>query len=896
MSQPRPSGSSGLPRRVSRPPISTPIGQFTTRPPDTSQARPQRPQASPPGLSSSLASQHAPHPSRIDLAHGSDRRSVGSRRSHYEEVAPPSAVVRTPSPRSVHPPLHDIVHPVPFDHMLRQTSGLEGLPRRSSPVEEHSSTVSSRLSTERRTRRADKQPQGFTRSSPAPDQDATDRRIADYAARGLAKIQQRIEATGEAGVYEMRDILEGMVREAVMQASQSSRSSQDVVPQSQPDTLDAAVNQLNRSRQADETDSQYRRRESARQRSVHPVPVAEMSIIPPAGVNLLPPVEDAVPAPAGNVYSDRLPRVLSFQDRVNVQKMRNGDIRDYGTSRLSDQGIRFDYMGFPFDATAAPNTSKIQFDTQYQNEPTRGQPPDSPSGGSRGSNHSGPNQRSVSKMSPHRVHRDRSGVRDFSTAVVGDTLQVPRIEDVERGRQRLADRRSRAHSIDIMEYRDVGRPQTSAYLQNIHRMYCDIIDDHLQAQIDLPNADGKPISLRIPSPKEYSGDEDVEKFESWLYSVVRYMKMMQLGGDHNDQLRVSLVGMYMSERARIWYSDNVESPYRSRFTWSFKDIILGLYDRFIHEASTRDATEKFYSVKYSAADGIRGFYDQLERNASRMVHAPDSYTFKNQLMVGLPFRMRKFIVERGVTAETSRLKDILRVGYTFEESEKVNRRYDDWPKVHVREERSQPKPDDRQKRVKISSRVRDSGHRDGVRHEHKSREQLHSSQRHLDRGQLRSKEKDNPRPSGLASSKPKPDDNQSDLTCYRCGHKGHIASNPICPKYSSKPAVRMFATRTVVDDRSGDELVVKSTAGSVHSEKEEEAPFGGSQYSSDGAETDLQSCYEYESTHGDNSDGIRAMTEVGDEPPPSKRIAARARASKRFWSTDQLGRVEITAA
>ena len=378
---------------------------------------------------------------------------------------------------------------------------------------------------------------------------------------------------------------------------------------------------------------------------------------------------------------------------------------------------------------------------------------------------------------------------------MGDTLQLPRQVTAERGQQRLADRQSRARSINLMEYRDVGRPQTSEYLQNIHKMYCDIIDDHLRDQVELPNVDGKPISLRIPTPKEYSGDEDVEKFESWLYSVVHYMKMTQFGGDRNDQLCVSLVGMYLSERARIWYSDNIESSYHSKFSWSFKNVILGLYDRFIHEASTRDATEKFYSVKYSVMDGIRGFYDQLERNASRMVHTPDSYTFKNQLMVGLLHRMRKFIVERGVTAESSRLKDILRVGYTYEESEKVNRRYDDWPKVHIREERSQPKPDEHQsKRARVSSRTRDSGRRDHSRLEHRSKDQAHSSLCPMDRSRTRFKERDNPRPSALLPSKPKLEDNQSEMTCYRCGQKGHIASNPICPKYEKKPPAQMFAT------------------------------------------------------------------------------------------------------
>ena len=79
----------------------------------------------------------------------------------------------------------------------------------------------------------------------------------------------------------------------------------------------------------------------------------------------------------------------------------------------------------------------------------------------------------------------------------------------------------------------------------------------------------------------------------------------------------------------------------------------------------------------------------------------------------------------------------------------------------------------------------------------------------MDRSWTCFKERDNPCPSAPLPSKPRLEDNQSEMTCYRCGQKGHIASNPICPKYEKKPPAQMFATRTVVDDRSNEEHVVK---------------------------------------------------------------------------------------
>ena len=57
---------------------------------------------------------------------------------------------------------------------------------------------------------------GVRGCSPAQDQDATNRRIVDRATQTLAMMQQHIEATlaGDAGVYDMRDIVESIIRES----------------------------------------------------------------------------------------------------------------------------------------------------------------------------------------------------------------------------------------------------------------------------------------------------------------------------------------------------------------------------------------------------------------------------------------------------------------------------------------------------------------------------------------------------------------------------------------------------------------------------------------------------------------------------------------------------------
>ena len=107
------------------------------------------------------------------------------------------------------------------------------------------------------------------------------------------------------------------------------------------------------------------------------------------------------------------------------------------------------------------------------------------------------------------------------------------------------------------------------------------------------------------------------------------------------------------------------------------DLQAGLYDRFIHESSIQDATQKFYSVKYTTDGGVYGYYHELQRYSSRMIHEPDSYTFNTQLMMGLPSSILRSVIDKGVTAETSALEDILYMAKSVEKGNKVLRRYDE---------------------------------------------------------------------------------------------------------------------------------------------------------------------------------------------------------------------------
>jgi hypothetical protein len=131
-----------------------------------------------------------------------------------------------------------------------------------------------------------------------------------------------------------------------------------------------------------------------------------------------------------------------------------------------------------------------------------------------------------------------------------------------------------------------------------------------------------------------------------------------------------LTTMYLGEKAKTWFNDNVKGINCRRQVWTFKDIIAGLYDCFIHKSSIQDATQKFYSVKYTTDGGVYGYYHELQQYALRMIHVPDSYMFNTWVAIQL-------VVDKGVTAETSALENILHMAKHVEEGNKVIRCYNE---------------------------------------------------------------------------------------------------------------------------------------------------------------------------------------------------------------------------
>jgi len=117
--------------------------------------------------------------------------------------------------------------------------------------------------------------------------------------------------------------------------------------------------------------------------------------------------------------------------------------------------------------------------------------------------------------------------------------------------------------------------------------------------------------------------------------------------------------LFLQGDTLCWYDDNVDGINYRKDVWSFKTIITGLYDHFIHNVVLTEASEKFGKAQYIAGEGVMAFYHRLSRYVEWMVRPPDRYTFKKHYIMQLLKGIFDYLLSKEITAEYSKMEAIL---------------------------------------------------------------------------------------------------------------------------------------------------------------------------------------------------------------------------------------------
>ncbi|KAJ7226264.1 hypothetical protein B0H12DRAFT_1077821 [Mycena haematopus] len=467
-----------------------------------------------------------------------------------------------------------------------------------------------------------------------------------------------------------------------------------------------------------------------------------------------------------------------------------------------------------------------------------------------------------------------------------------------RRRRRNSRRNHHSHGASDRRHRVEEGDPTSAgvsasnlkrWRASLHHHYEKFLKNTLGKRSAMSSVFDENRNLKFPVPPTYSGSADINKFDEHILTIGRWMELMGLGGRQNDHKRILTHGFYLSGLAKDWYETQVVGLYRVKNKWTYKEVVLGLFDRFINTGCVQKATDTFWTAKYSAEIGIIGYYNQLMTAARRMVKRPDSYTFKSHLMSNMPSGMFHALTERNITAEYSKIKEILDYAVNYEWHQSIRDRYAEQRRTR-RSAESSKRPETKAKDSPRLAMGRDVTKRyrfvkrEPIRNEPPTQDYRPDSARGIPRETPRPVGRDGggkggnhvkfrpfPKPSQGAKPPVPKTSGSREVKCYSCGGP-HYRND--CPHNKDRDPI-LYHGREIVDDNEEREHKAPDTAGPTTPEEPEErlnqvlededseSPLHGEQYDSDYT---LEECTEYSEYDNDERCYNLVVEEEDDLP------------------------------
>ncbi|KAG6871086.1 hypothetical protein C0995_008401 [Termitomyces sp. Mi166 len=381
-------------------------------------------------------------------------------------------------------------------------------------------------------------------------------------------------------------------------------------------------------------------------------------------------LECSVPAGAENlqVIARRIPMVDSWNECINYQCMRNQDLRLRGRSLIDDQGVVFEGCS----GVTPIDDMKRQFVARQECQ-ERKEHPDNTGDSCENNNR---NERCHGQHD--RTNKD-NGRPPGRCPEQPEPREPPALREERRAEESLH-LVTRAWSLPSLHDLCATMPgmnmAVKLHMDHMHDHLNQLVDDLLGVRFKFP--DGvKPHRAEGKHIWTYSGGHKFSQLEDWDIDVCYHLAACCYGGDNMDQERIFALHKFINGEAWNWFRCHVLHTNRDKQDWTFKEVLIGLYNRFVNVATMQEAQEAFQTAVYDAQTGVQMFYKELIGHAQNMAVYLDEFTIWETFLDGIPAEMRRVLIcDDNLLPEVNTVTKFLMYAIKYKQSAHTAMHYD----------------------------------------------------------------------------------------------------------------------------------------------------------------------------------------------------------------------------
>jgi len=182
---------------------------------------------------------------------------------------------------------------------------------------------------------------------------------------------------------------------------------------------------------------------------------------------------------------------------------------------------------------------------------------------------------------------------------------------------------------------------------------------------------------------KYEGSQRFKDLEDWLALLVIQFECIQYGSFDRDHKHVLFVADYLKDRALSWYTDHIIIVTDDAMLWTFEEVVIRLYDQFVHPSAMEDAHQDLEQVEYMPEKEVQGVYDEMLMHACNMSETPDNHTLVKLFLTVLLLDWRKQLFDQRLSLVINSIHEFVGAAKALEITDQTAQLFEQYAGQHI---------------------------------------------------------------------------------------------------------------------------------------------------------------------------------------------------------------------